>query len=426
MRAPMLLRRLVAARMGPTGGAWALLSIVLAFVAGAGRSLIAAPLIGARELGTVGIALVVLATADALTASAAETSLVSHPGDAEADLDPTFTVRLGQGIVGAALMWACAPLVGRFFGMAALPGLIRALALVPLIRGLSNPAAILLVRRIEFRRLFWWGVPEAATGLVVVIAAGLVRRDAWALAGAIVASQAVGTAVSYAMAPRMPRVVLRGPGLARLLNHGRWMQGTRVLMFASLYLDNLAVGKLLGAAPLGFYQIAFRIGELPLATVGRAAAQVMLPVLTRLRRRPSALRRSYYRTYRQVLAVNAAFALAVIVAVRPVVAGLMGPEWLPVVPVARILAVAMVFRSAMTLANQLFYAVERPRAVFAVNAARVAVLALTVYPLLRLWGTEGVAVSVLLSCVAGALLAVVQTRATLSPRTVSISGKNHA
>ena len=117
-----------------------------------------------------------------------------------------------------------------------------------------------------------------------------------------------------------------------------------------------------------------------------------------------------------MLAVNAAFALLVIVAVRPVVSGLLGPEWLSVVPAARILAVAMVFRAAMTLANQLFYAVERPRAVFAVNAARVAVLALTVYPLLRHWGTQGVAVSVLLSCVAGALLSVVLTRATLSPR----------
>jgi O-antigen/teichoic acid export membrane protein len=73
----------------------------------------------------------------------------------------------------------------------------------------------------------------------------------------------------------------------------------------------------------------------------------------------------------------------------------------------------MVFRTAMTLANQLFYAIERPRFVFVVNAVRVAVMALTIYPLLRHFGTSGAAVSVLLSCVAGALLCVAEARSSL-------------
>ena len=410
---PARLRRLVPAGQGMTGGRWALLSLVVALVAGAGRSLIAARLIGAREVGAMGIALLVLAAAEALTASAAETALVSHPGDAEADLDPAFTLRVAQGVLMAGLLWAGAPFAGRFFGVQEIPALVRALALVPLLRGLANPAAVLLVRRIEFRRLFWWGLPEAVAGTVLVVAVGLLQRDAWALAISMIGSQAVSTAVSYAMAPRVPRLALGGPGLARLLHYGRWMQGTRVLMFVGLYLDNLLVGKLLGASALGIYQIAFRIGEIPVVTVGRAAAQVTLPVLTRLRRRPGRLRREYLGTLRLVLVVSAAFAAGLALGLRPVVARLLGPEWLAVVPVAQILAAAMVLRISMMLATQLFYAMERPRFVFAANAVRVAVLALTIYPLLRLLGASGVALSVLLSCLAGALVCAAGTRAFL-------------
>jgi O-antigen/teichoic acid export membrane protein len=401
---------------GMTGGSWALLSLTLAMGTGAARALIAAHLIGAREVGTVGVALLVLATLDALTATAGETALVSHPGDPEADLDPAFTLRVAQGVLVAGLLWLGAPAVGRFFEMPAVPPLMRALALVPLLRGLSNPAAILLVRRIEFRRLFWWGLPEAVAGTALVVGVGVVRRDAWALVAAVVGAQAVSTVVSYAMAPRVPRLAVRGPGFARLLHYGRWMQGTRVLMFAALNLDNFVVGKVLGAAALGFYQIAFRIGEIPAVTVGHAAARAMLPVLTRLRRRPSRLRREYLGTFRLVMAVNAAIALGLVLAARPAVAWLLGPEWLPAVPLAQILAAAMLFRTAAILANQLFYALERPRFVFAVNAVRVGVLALTIYPLLRLMGTPGVAVSVLLSSLAAALLCVAGTRAALGAK----------
>lgn len=412
IRAARQLWLLLAGTQG-TRARWVLLSLSLALVTGVGRALIAARLIGVREMGVMAIALLVLAAAEALAASATDTALVTHPGDVEADLPPAFTIGAVQGVVVSGLLWVGAPGVGRFFELPDVTPLIRALALVPLLRGLSNPAALLLVRRLEFRRLFWWTLPEAAVGTLLVIAVGVVRHDAWAMVAALVGSQAVSTAVSYVLSPHVPRMAFRGPGFERLLHYGRWIQGTRVLMFLGLYLDNLLVGKLLGASALGIYQVSFRVGEIPVVTVGRAAAQVLLPTLTRMLRRPSRLRQAYLSTFRLVVVLSATFALGLMVVIRPAVTRLLGPEWLPAVPVIQILAVATVFRMVMIMANQLFYAIGRPRTVFAVNAVRVAVLALTIYPLLRLFGPPGVALSVLLSCAASALLCIVRTRTAL-------------
>lgn len=405
------LRRRVRARPRMGGSGWALLSVMVGILTGAVRAFVVARLLGAHEIGSVGIALLVLATAEALTATGAETALVTHPQGGEEDLDAVFTLRASQGLLVALLLWVAAPFVARFFEVPAVAGLTRALALVPLVRGFSNPAAVLLIRRIEFRRLFWWGLPETVVGLGLALGVGLLRRDAWALVAAAIGAQLVSTAVSYALVPRVPRLVRRAPGFPRLLSYARWMQGTRVLMFIALNLDNFLIGKLLGPAALGFYQIAFRIGELPVATVARAATQVMLPVLTRLRRRPGRMRREYLGNFRRFIAVNGGFALAIVVAAPAVVPRLLGPAWLPAVPLVRILAIAMLFRGVMLFASQLFYAVERPDLAFAVNGVRVAVLTLTIYPLLQLAGTVGVAVSVLLSCAAAALACVVGTRA---------------
>ena len=216
-----------------------------------------------------------LATLDAITVVSAEAALVSHQGDAEGDLDAAFTLTAIHGIILAALVWLAAPFVAQFFKVASAEGLTRGLAIVPLLRGFANPGAALLVKRMEFRRLFWWGIPENLVALAVVVVVGSITHDAWSLVAAAVAAQAVAVVTSYAMWPRRPRVTFSSASFARLFTFAKWIQGTRVLMFIGLNLDNFVVGKFLGASALGIYQVAFRLGELPVATLGRAAARVI-------------------------------------------------------------------------------------------------------------------------------------------------------
>jgi O-antigen/teichoic acid export membrane protein len=387
-------------------GGWALLAVVVTLTLGSTRALVAARLMDVTDLGAMGIALLALATVDALTASGADTALVSHPGDPTDDLDPAFTLRAFHGAAVAAILWVTAPITGQFFDLPDLVDLIRALSLVPILRGVSNPAAILLVKRLEFRRLFWWGLPESFVGIALVISVGLARGDVWALAVAVIGAQAVATIVSYAAAPRIPRFTLRTSAFRRLIRYARWMQGTRMLMFAALNLDTFLVSKLLGTAALGFYQLAFRIGEIPISTIGQAAARVTLPTLTRLRSHQPRLRREYWKITGVVTAATTGFAIAIFLAAGPAIAWLLGARWLPVVPILEVLAIAMIFRGVLIIASELFYSVGCPEYAFLANSIRVGVMSVAIYPLLLLDGPRGVASSVLISTVVATLACI--------------------
>lgn len=396
------------------GGGWALLTLGLGMGAGVVRTLVVARLLGAHELGVMGIALLALGTAEALTATGVETALVSHPGDPREDLDAAFTLQLFRGLLVCAVLWAAAPLVAAFFATPEAVPVVRAVGVVAVLRGLANPAAALLVRRIEFGRLFWWSVPEVVAGFALAVGVAVARRDVWALVAAAVGAQAVATAASYAMLPRRPRLSLRREALRRLVHYGKWVSGSRMLMFLSLHVDNAVVGRVLGTSALGVYQLAFRIGELGVATFTRAIVQVALPALSQLRGDAAALRRAFGGMLRLVLAANGIFAAAVLLLAGPLVGRLLGPEWMPAVPVLRILAVAMVFRAVVVLASELFHAVRRPRLTFEANALRLAVLLASVLPLTYAFGLQGAALAVLLAGAAASVLSLRHARSSLS------------
>jgi O-antigen/teichoic acid export membrane protein len=173
----------------------------------------------------------------------------------------------------------------------------------------------------------------------------------------------------------------------------------------SLSADNAVVGRFLGASALGVYQVAFRVGELAVVTFTYAVAQVALPALAQLRA-SGQLARGFRAALGVVLAVNCAFAAGMLLWGGPLLAGLLGPAWLPAVPVLRILVVAMVFRAAVVVAGGLFEAVRLPSITARVNAVRLAVMLATVFPLMHRFGMEGVAGSVLLASAAGAALSL--------------------
>jgi O-antigen/teichoic acid export membrane protein len=392
-----------------TGGAWALLTVGGGMAVAMARTLVVARLLGAREMGVMGIALLVLGTVEAFTATGVEAALVSHPGDVRGELGSAFAIQVARGALVAALIWAAAPLVASFFGTPAALAVTRGVAVTSLLRGLSNPAVLLLVKRIEFGRIFWWSLPELVAGFAVAVGVALVRHDVWALVAGAVAGQAASTLSSYLMVRERPGLRVSREGVRHLLGYGKWISGVRVLTWVSLSADNAVVGRLLGAGALGVYQLAFRVGELGVSTYTRAILQVALPALSQLHG-STQLGRGFRAALRLVLAANCAFALAMLLWARPLLAWLLGPEWLAAVPVLRILVVAMVFRAVVVLAGELFSAVRRPSISLQVNAVRVGVMLSTLVPLVYRYGMEGAAVSVLLASVVACVLSLWRAR----------------
>jgi O-antigen/teichoic acid export membrane protein len=388
------------------GSAWALASLLTAMFFGLLRTIVVARFLEPFEIGVMGIAVLALGFVEAVASSGVDTALIAERGDVGAYLDSAFTIQIARAVLLFVLLWIGAPLLARAFHDAAAAGVIRSVATIVLLRGLSNPAAVYAIRQVNFRRLFWWSLPEVLTAFCLTVAFAFLRRDVWALVIGTVGGQVVAMLASYGVVPHRPRATLRLERIAHLLRFGRFVSGARALMYSSVHVDAAVVGVSMGTQALGLYQFAFRVAELPIVTFTRAVSQVALPALSGLHAHTPRLRRVWRTMLAWVLGVNGAAALGILLLGEAAVRISVGERWIGSVPVMRVLAVAMLLRGVTVLTGQLLDAVGQPARTLRLNALRFAALVILVPALGMRGGLVGVASAVLAANAAAALLAL--------------------
>ena len=383
------------------GGGWALASVAVALASGFLRTILIAHVLGPADIGVMGIALLALGFVEAVASTGVDTALVASREDVETYIDPAFTIQLARGLAVTALLWIAAPAVAWAFHSGAATQVVRGVGVIAALRGLANPAIALALRRFDFRRVFWWSLPEAVTSVAVTVPLAFARRDVWALVAGAVAGQLVATIASYGLVPRMPRLVFARERIRHLLHFGRFVSGSRALMYFSVYVDAAIVGLTMGTHTLGLYQFASRIAELPVVTLTRAIAQVALPAVGGLRGTP--LKDVWRTLVGWVLALNGTAAVVIVLSGRLVIETIAGTQWLDAVPLMRTLAIAMLFRAIVVLTGQLLDGAGRPRLTLRLNAVRLAALVVLLLPLAAWGGAAAVAWGVLLANAGAAL-----------------------
>ena len=145
--------------------------------------------------------------------------------------------------------------------------------------------------------------------------------------------------------------------------------GTPLAGFATLnYLvrnaDNALIGAVLGAGPLGFYSVAYRLMLLPVQVVNSVGNRVLLPVLAQ--RTDLAARRATYLMAVGVTAlVGFPIAAGLAGAADQVIRVLLGPGWEQSVPVLRLLALVALAQVIGATVGPLFVATGRTDRLFA-------------------------------------------------------------
>lgn len=378
------------------------------------RLLLMAKMLAPEDVGTFGVAMAVLAFLDTVTEPGIQVALVRRPGDIEQHLETAFSLQLLRGAAMAAALYLLAPAIAGFFNIASAVIVVRALAVVVMLRAFTNPAIARLQRELKFLPIALMNLSDPVVSVIVLVPLLLMRPDSWALMLAFIAGQAARTVVSYVICPYRPRFKIGMAQARELASFGRWMVSAQVVIYLCLSGDNLFVGRTMGPAALGLYALAFRITELPTTLLTRGMGDSILPVFSKLQHDRAALSQFFRKA---VLWVSCgAFAIsAAIVAGAPLIQKVfLSARWDGIVPVIRILAVGALLRAVLAVAGALSVAVGRPDINFHMNATRLVVMAVTIYPLAQRFGLIGVGLSVALGLVAHLVVCMVTARQFLA------------
>ncbi len=378
------------------GGAWMVGLRGVERAVGFVQIVILARVLSPDDFGVVGLAMLAMAALDAFSQTGFDIALIRKKEDIGSYLDTAWGLQALRGVATCAIMLVSAPWVASFFRSPQATPIIRAVALVPLLRGLNNMGVIYFQRDLEFRRQFAYEISGTLINAVVSITAALVWRSVWALAVGLVAGHISRCVASYRLHPYRPRFRISWRQVGEVYRFGRWITANNAVSFAMLNGDNAVLGRLLGTVSLGLYQVAFKIANVAMTEVSRVLSRVTLPAFSKLQDDRERLRSAFIKSLDIVIFVAAPLSAAIFFLGPAFVRLFLGEKWLPMVTGLQILAISGLIRAIVATGSSLYFSVSKPSLDFWITLVSLVGMGAAVYPLTLRWGLAGTSAAVLL------------------------------
>jgi O-antigen/teichoic acid export membrane protein len=359
--------------------------------------LVLARLLGPEAFGVVGAALIVVHIALVFSSLGISSAIVQRAQLEPRHLHTAFALGLLAGGLVTLLVQLLAPAIAAFFNFQGLTEVLRVMGLVPLLANLGVVAEGLLRRELAFRRLATISVISFAIGYGAVgVSLAVAGAGVWALVAASITEFGSRSLMQLAVQPHPKTGPLDRGAVWHLLVFSGGLTLRRFGHQLSQGLDNIVVGRWLGAEALGLYGRAYQLVSMPPATLGKAMGAVMFPVLSRVQDDKVRLAAAYRRSTAVLALLTIPTATAVIVLAPELITVLLGGDWLGVIVPLQILAPGIFFRMIFQLSDALGVAAGTVYAVaWRQGVSALAVLAGALIG--QFWGLPGVAFGVVMA-----------------------------
>jgi O-antigen/teichoic acid export membrane protein len=301
------------------------------------------------------------------------------------------------------LLVLAAPMIAAFFmpGRCNSSGQAEQLRLLVVVNGLglvitgfqSVPNG-LLEKDLDYRRLSLGESVTIVTQAVVTLGCVLAGIGYWSLVVGVLVSRIAGAGLTYYWRP-VPFALPRWGQIQAPMRLGAHIAIGRIAATAYAMSDGVIVGRMLGGAALGAYQMAMSLANAPAEKIGLLMMRVTGPLFAKVQKDHELVLR-YFRIISESVSLSVFPLLIGLALVAPdAVRVLLGQKWSAAAGPIRWLAVFMCARTLSTLFSQVLTSLRYTRFNMFVSLASFVVMPVAFIVASR-WGTNAVAASWLL------------------------------
>ena len=153
--------------------------------------------------------------------------------------------------------------------------------------------------------------------------------------------------------------------------------------------DDIFVGKLLGATALGFYQMAYRISNMPATEITHVISQVTFPAYSKLQDNIPKLREAYLKVLQLTAFLSFPIAGLIFILAPDFTKIFLGEKWMPMVPAMQILCIYGVLRSLAATGGPLILARGKPHIQTIFSSLELVIMGILIYHFTKKWGIAG-------------------------------------
>lgn len=354
-----------------------------------------ARLLAPEAFGLIALANVAIALLTILSEQSLGEAIVQREHVESEHLDSAFWLQVAASLAMMGATIVLAPFLAEAFNEPQYTSLLRWLSLSMVIQALSSTQMAILRRELRFKSL-------AVRRIVAVVASGIVGigmavagYGVWSLVGQQISSAVFAAMTLWTASDWRPRLRFSLSHAHDLVSYGIFSLGSSLLTFVNRRSDDLLIGYFLGAVPLGYYVVAYRILRVMTDLLIGVISTVALPAFARVQSDLPRLQRGFLRAL-QMSSLVTFPTFCGVAAAAPDVIRLFGEKWVPAIPVMQLLALVGIAHTLMYLNASLFKAIGFPSIPLKLNLV-TATLNFFGFLLAVRWGIVAVAAVYLLT-----------------------------
>jgi O-antigen/teichoic acid export membrane protein len=254
-----------------------------------GIGIMLARILGPHAFGTYAVAYVALIAVLSFNELGVSLAIVRWPGE-PAEIAPTVTtISVINSIVLYAGCFFAAPVYAAAMGAPAATTVIRVLALNVVIDGIVSTPAALLQRQLRQGKIMVSDQINCWLGAGVTVFLAWSGFGAMSLAIGRMAGCLAGGVPLILYSPLPLRLGFNRAKARALLRFGLPLAGSSLIVFAVVNVDQLVVGRVLGATALGYYALASNLSGWPATMFSQPVRSVAPAVFSRLQHNRTAM-----------------------------------------------------------------------------------------------------------------------------------------
>jgi len=356
-------------------------------------------LLSPSDFGTISAALIIIGFLNMISELGIGSAIVQIEEIKTSHLETAHTFSIIFGCLLSLLLWLLSPLIATLFKIEGFSEVLRMLSIVLPIKGFGIVAENLIIRNLKFKVLTFRQVISYAFGYGVVgIILSKLGFGVWALVGANIGQTTLNMILVVLIQPHPKKFRINLISLRQLLRLGGGFTTASVGNYFATQIDNILIGRYLGATDLGLYSRSYQLMAMPAILIGQSMDKVLFPTLARLQEDVTRLRKAFIHSMTIVAVFTLPISAFSVILAPEIIKVILGSSWDGAIVPFRVLAVGMFFRTAYKISDNL----TRSLGAVYPSARRQWIYALLVFLgtiIGKNWGINGVAVGVLIALV---------------------------
>jgi PST family polysaccharide transporter len=304
-----------------------------------------ARLVSKAEFGIVQSALIVVGLSQLLSQMGVGPALIQKANLTPIHIRVASTISLILSVVFSLTVFLCSGLLAVFFKMPELQGVLKVVAILFIIEGVTTVSQSLLLRKMRQKVLVQINFISYLVGYgIVAISLSYYGFGLWSLIIGQLMQSLIKCILSFIKCKHSIMPSFSKKEAKELLYYGGGFTIAKLFNYLALQGDNIVTGRYLGADALGVYSRAYSIMVKPVGLIGDSIDKALFPAMAARQNQHDRLIEAFINGSKMISFLCIPISCILIFSSKEIINVLLGSKWADTVIPLQILTAGLIFR----------------------------------------------------------------------------------